>query len=102
MNLDSIRSLFRRLPENASRLISAAVIGVVSGLSAVAFMLEHSFVDKDRQQGPHGGITGRTGNILLNFLRGRLIETIHCVHDLALAAGEVLIFGSGSHGFGWC
>lgn len=44
MNPDSIRSLFRRLPENASRLISAAVIGVVSGLSAVAFMLCIQFV----------------------------------------------------------
>ncbi len=41
---DSIRSLFRRLPENASRLISAVVMGVVSGLSAVAFMLCVQFV----------------------------------------------------------
>ncbi len=44
MNTDDIRKAFRRLPENSSRLISAVVMGTVSGLSAVAFMLCVQFV----------------------------------------------------------
>ncbi len=44
MNVESIRRLFRRLPENTSRLISAVVMGSVSGLSAVAFMVCTQFI----------------------------------------------------------
>src|SRR5262245_34418684 len=58
--------------------------GLVDVLAAVAFVFEHALIHENGEEGAHGGIARRQGNILLNFLRGGLPEAIDGIHDLPL------------------